>query len=74
MVEPPKFSFGFEERSSPGFSHSFADERHRAHLSPIALKALQGIAAHWRLRGHEVAALLGVSPSTAMNAKTRDFQ
>ena len=74
MIETPKFSSGFEDRTSPGFRfedraspgfpQTFADESDRARLSPVALKAMQGIAAHWRLRGHEVAALLGVSPST----------
>ena len=74
MTKAPKFSsgfedrastgLGFEDRASPVFPQTFADEGDRARLSPIALKAMQGIAAHWRLRGHEVAALLGVSPST----------
>src|ERR1700730_6106964 len=56
--------FRFEGRASPGFPQSFADEGARARLGRIALKAMQGIATHWRLRGHEAAALLGVSPST----------
>jgi hypothetical protein len=64
MAEPPKLNFGFEERPSPHFSSSFADEEDRARLSPAALAAMKGIAAHWHLRGDEVAALLGVSPST----------
>ena len=64
MADAPKFSFGFEEHPSPGFSHAFADEGDRARLSPAAIKAVKGIATHWQLRGHEIAALLGVSPST----------
>jgi len=64
MADPPKFSFGFEEQPSPRFSYSFADEGGRARLSPAALRAMKGIAEHWHLRGHETAALLGVSPST----------
>jgi hypothetical protein len=64
MTESPKLGFGFAEAPSSGFSYSFAGERDRDRLSPVALKALKGIAAHWQLRGHEVAALLGVSPST----------
>jgi hypothetical protein len=64
QMADPNFTFEFEELPSPGFSYTFVDERDRARLSPIALKAMQGIATHWRLRGHEVAALLGVSPST----------
>jgi hypothetical protein len=64
MADPPKFSFGFEEQPSPRFSYSFPDEGGRARLSPAALRAMKGIAEHWHLRGHETAALLGVSPST----------
>jgi hypothetical protein len=64
MVDQPRFSSGFEDRASPGFPQTFADDGDRARLSPVALKAMKGIAEHWRLRGHEVAALLGVSPST----------
>jgi len=64
MMEPPKPDFGFAEQPSPGFSYTFADEGDRARLSPTAIKAMKGIAAHWHLRGHEIAALLGVSPST----------
>ena len=63
MVDP-KSSLGFEEQPSPGFSYSFSDEPDGARLSPVAIKAMKGIATHWHLRGHEIAALLGVSPST----------
>jgi hypothetical protein len=64
MAKPPKPISGFAEQPRPGFSYDFADERDRDRLSPVALKAMKGIAAHWRLRGNEIAALLGVSPST----------
>src|SRR5215467_4300609 len=64
MVNPPNPDFGLVEPPSAGFSSSFADERDRDRLSPVALKAMKAIAAHWHLRGHEIAALLGVSPST----------
>jgi hypothetical protein len=64
MVTPPTTDFGFEEQPSPGFSYAFSDEQDRARLSPVALTAMKGIAAHWHLRGNEIAALLGVSPST----------
>jgi hypothetical protein len=64
MVTPSNTNFGFAEQPSPGFSYAFAEERDRVRLSPAALKAMKGIAAHWHLRGHEIAALLGVSPST----------
>src|SRR5215471_8745988 len=64
MVDTPKPSFGFEEQPSLGFSYTFAGDADRARLSPAAIKAMKAIAAHWHLRGHEIAALLGVSPST----------
>jgi hypothetical protein len=64
MANPQNPLFGFEEQASPPFRTSFADEQNRARLSPVAIEAMRGIAAHWRLRGHEIAALLGVSPST----------
>jgi hypothetical protein len=64
MVDIPKPNLGLEEAPSPGFLQTFADEGDRARLSPVAIKAMNGVAVHWHLRGHEVAALLGVSPST----------
>ena len=57
-------NFGFEEQAGPGFFYDFADEAGRARLSAVAIKAMKGVATHWDLRGHEIAALLGVSPST----------
>src|SRR5215472_16379175 len=57
---------GFEE-TSPGFTGfrgTFASEEDRVRLSPAAIAAMKGIAGRWHLRGHEIAALLGVSPST----------
>src|SRR5215472_1008823 len=56
--------FGSDEQPSPGFSSGFADERGPDRLSPVAIQAMKAISQHWHLRGHEVAALLGVSPST----------
>jgi len=64
MAETRNPDFGFAEQPSPGVSYTFAEERDRARLSPVAIKAMKGIAMHWHLRGHEIAALLGVSPST----------
>jgi hypothetical protein len=64
MVGDAKSNFGFAEQASPGFSYAFGGETDRARLSPVAIKAMTEIAKHWRLRGHETAALLGVSPST----------
>jgi uncharacterized protein (DUF2384 family) len=64
MAETPEPDFGSREGPSPGFSYAFAGEGDRARLSPVAITAMKEIATHWRLRGHETAALLGVSPST----------
>lgn len=63
MIGTPNPNFGFAE-ASPGFRDSFTHDDDRARLSPVAIKAMKGIATHWHLRGHETAALLGVSPST----------
>ena len=63
MADTPHPHSGFAE-ASPGFLDTFAYEADRARLSPAAIKAMKGIATHWHLRGHETAALLGVSPST----------
>jgi hypothetical protein len=63
MAKTPIHS-GFEKAASPWLPQSFAAERDRARLSPVGIKAMKGVAEHWHLRGHEVAALLGVSPST----------
>jgi len=43
---------------------SFADESDRERLSPAALRAMKSLTEQWALKGPEVAALLGVSPST----------
>lgn len=43
---------------------TFADERDRARLTPAALEAIRNLAKAWNLTGDEMAALLGVSPST----------
>jgi len=64
MADTPKVQFGFDEAANPPVFRTFADEGDRARLSPAALRAMKGIAEHWHLRGHETAALLGVSPST----------
>jgi uncharacterized protein (DUF2384 family) len=48
----------------PPFPQTFADEGDRGRLSPVAIKAMKRIAQHWRLKGQESAALLGVSDST----------
>jgi uncharacterized protein (DUF2384 family) len=48
----------------PLFPQTFANESDRDRLSPSAIKAMKRIAKHWRLKGDESAALLGVSAST----------
>lgn len=48
----------------PPFPQTFAGEGDRGRLSPVAIKAMKRVAEHWRLKGDEAAALLGVSPST----------
>src|SRR6516225_10916561 len=53
-----------ERRPFPSFPQTFADERDRARLTPVAIKAMRRIAGQWHLKGHELADLLGVSPST----------
>jgi uncharacterized protein (DUF2384 family) len=55
---------GAEKRSIPAFPQTFSGEGDRARLSPIAIKAMRKIAEHWKLKGEESAALLGVSEST----------
>ncbi|MEA3180710.1 MAG: hypothetical protein QOI59_4233 [Gammaproteobacteria bacterium] len=55
------------KRHSAGISshlQSFADESDRERLSPVALRAMKSLTEQWALKGPEVAALLGVSPST----------
>jgi len=47
-----------------GFLQNFADESDRERLSPAALRAMESLTEQWTLKGPEVAALLGVSPST----------
>ena len=50
--------------SLPSLPQTFADEGDRGRLSPVAIEAIKRIAEHWRLKGGESAALLGVSAST----------
>jgi uncharacterized protein (DUF2384 family) len=60
----PKPSPRSDRQPLPAFPQTFADEGDRGRLSPVAIKAMKGIAQHWRLKGDETAALLGVSAST----------
>ncbi len=43
---------------------TFALEANRARLTPVALAALRNLLPAWKLAGDQMAALLGVSPST----------
>jgi hypothetical protein len=56
----------FKSRSPgmSGFLQNFADESDRERLSAAALRAVKSLTEQWVLKGPEVAALLGVSPST----------
>jgi hypothetical protein len=47
-----------------GHLQNFADESDRERLSAVALRAVKSLTEQWALKGPEVAALLGVSPST----------
>jgi hypothetical protein len=51
-------------RGISGLLQNFADESDRQRLSPAALRAVKSLSERWMLKGPEVAALLGVSPST----------
>jgi uncharacterized protein (DUF2384 family) len=48
----------------PVFPQTFAEEGDRRRLSPVAIKAMKRVAEHWKLKGEESSALLGVSTST----------
>ncbi|WP_428659183.1 antitoxin Xre-like helix-turn-helix domain-containing protein [Reyranella sp.] len=43
---------------------TFATEADRGRLTPAGLRAVRKVVEHWKLKGHEAAALLGVSTST----------
>ena len=48
----------------PAELQTFADERDRGRLSPVAVKAFLNLAKAWELTNAEAAALIGVSAST----------
>jgi uncharacterized protein (DUF2384 family) len=50
--------------ATAAFPQTFADDGDRARLTPTAIKAMKRVAARWQLKGHEAAALLGLSEST----------
>ena len=49
---------------APAELQTFAQERDRARLSPVAIKAFLNLAKAWELTNAEAAALIGVSAST----------
>jgi hypothetical protein len=51
-------------RVGPSPWQTFADEKDRKRLTPAALEAIRNLANAWGATGDEMAALLGVSPST----------
>lgn len=52
------------QQGFPPTLQTFASEGDRERLTPTALKAVKNIASHWKLKGNEASALLGVSSST----------
>src|ERR1700704_5598544 len=50
--------------TGPRRRQTFADETDRMRLTPAALEAIRNLAKTWSATGDEMAALLGVSPST----------
>jgi len=59
-----KVEVGSPSRGMSGLLQNFAGESDRERLSPTALRAVKSLTERWVLKGPEVAALLGVSPST----------
>jgi uncharacterized protein (DUF2384 family) len=59
-----KFSGRPQRQAISVFPQTFAEEHDRSRLSPTAINAMKRVAEHWKLRGQEVSALLGVSTST----------
>lgn len=53
-----------KSNSSERRPSAFADDSDRARLTPAALEAVRSLAVAWSGTGAEMAALLGVSPST----------
>jgi hypothetical protein len=51
-------------RPEPRPLQTFADETARTRLTPAALEAIRNLAGVWKMTGEEMAALVGVSPST----------
>ena len=52
------------QQGFPPALQTFARESDRERLTPTALKAVKNIVSHWKLKGNEASALLGVSSST----------
>lgn len=71
MPEAERLHSGAIETRDP---QTFAADADRVRLTPVALKAFRGLAAHWRLDNAEAASLLGVSPSTWDRIKRGSWQ
>jgi uncharacterized protein (DUF2384 family) len=52
------------EAVASSIPQTFASEADRERLTPAGLRAVRKVVEHWKLKGHEAAALLGVSTST----------
>jgi hypothetical protein len=65
MVEArPKKRAAAAIPGAPPSRQTFADEADRARLTPAALEAVRSLTQHWSVTGDQMAALLGVSPTT----------
>ena len=52
------------EAVASSIPQTFANEVDRERLTPAGLRAVRKVVEHWKLKGHEASALLGVSTST----------
>src|SRR5262249_48730511 len=63
MTNPHPLPHSFAH-TGPRPWQTFADEQDRERLTPAALEATRNLAKVWAVTGNDMAALLGVSPST----------
>ncbi len=64
MKAAPRTSPRPYQALAPRPGQTFASEEDRRRLTPAALEAVRNLATAWGVSGDEMAALLGVSPST----------
>jgi uncharacterized protein (DUF2384 family) len=67
----PQTTAGSSTPTGPRPRQTFADEKDRARLTPAALEAVRNLAKAWGATGEEMAALLGIAPSTWDRFKSR---